>query len=120
MSPDDYGGVIDQLIQFNTGDINQTHTITIAQDLLCEDDPNEFFFSNIAFVSGTQPIEVIHPQARVIIDDSMEPECGKQGLFSMNNNGSTHLSLVPLIFRMEATQKAPKQSARKLFHTHAH
>ena len=91
MSPDDYGGVIDQLVQFNTGDTKQTHTITIAQDLLCEDDPNEFF-SNIALVSGTQPIEVIHPQARVIIDDSMEPECGKQSLFSMNNNsGSTHL-----------------------------
>ena len=111
MSPDDYGGVIGQLIQFHTRDTKQMHTIIITHDLLCEDDPNEFF-SNIAFVSGTQPIEVIHPQARVIIYDSMEPECGKQGLFSMNNNsGSTHLSLVPLIFRMEATQKAPKQSA---------
>ena len=77
VSPGDYEGVIGQLIQFNTGDTNQTHTITIAQDDLCEIDPNEFFFSNITLVSGIQPIDVIRPQATVIIDDIMEPECGK-------------------------------------------
>ena len=77
VSPGDFGGVIGQLIQFNTGDTNQTHTITIAQDLLCEIDPNEFFFSNITLVSGVQPIDVIRPLATVIIDDTMEPECGK-------------------------------------------
>ena len=76
MSPGDYGGVIGQLIQFNTGDTNHTHTI-IRQDDICETDPDEFFFSNIILVSGTQPIDVIHPQATVIIDDSLEPECGK-------------------------------------------
>ena len=77
MTPGDYGGVIGQLIQFNTGDTNQTHTIIIRQDDICETDPDEFFFSNIALVSGTQPIDVIHPQATVFIDDSLEPECGK-------------------------------------------
>ena len=77
VTPGDYGGVIGQLIQFNTGDTNQTHTITIAQDLICEDDPNEFFFSNITLVSGVQPIDVIQPLATVFIDDSLEPECSK-------------------------------------------
>ena len=53
------------------------HTILIGQDDICETDPDEFFFSNIIIVSGTQPIDVICPQATVIIDDSLEPECGK-------------------------------------------
>ena len=77
VSPGDYGGVISQLIQFNTGDTNQTHTIIIRQDDLCENDPNEFFFSNITLVNGVQPIDVIRPLATVFIDDSLEPECGK-------------------------------------------
>ena len=77
MSPGDYGGVIGQLIQFNTGDTKQMHTILIGQDDICETDPDEFFFSNIILVSGTQQIDVIRPQATVIIDDSLEPECGK-------------------------------------------
>ena len=77
MSPGDYGGVIGQIIQFNTGDTNQTHTITIAQDDLCENDPNEFFFSNIMLDSGIPIITVTRPQATVVIDDSLELECGK-------------------------------------------
>ena len=77
VSPDDYGGVIGQLIQFNTGDTKQMHTIIIRQDDICEMDPDEFFFSNIILVSGTQPVDVICPQATVFIDDSLEPECGK-------------------------------------------
>ena len=77
VSPGDYGGVIGQIIQFNTGDTNQTHTIIIRQDDICEDDPNEFFFSNIQLDSGLPIINVIRPQATVIIDDSGEIECGK-------------------------------------------
>ena len=77
MSPDDYGAVIGQLIQFNTGDTKQMHTIIIRQDDICEMDPDEFFFSNITLVGGVPPIEVIRLQATVIIDDSLEPECGK-------------------------------------------
>ena len=77
MTPGDYGGVIGQLIQFNTGDTKRMHTILIEQDDICETDPDEFFFSNIILVSGTQPIDVIRPQATVFIDDSLEPECGK-------------------------------------------
>ena len=63
-------------MQFNTGDTNQTHTIIIRQDDIC-DRPYEYFFSDITLVSGTQPIDVITPQAIVFIDDSLEPECGK-------------------------------------------
>ena len=79
MSPDDYGGVIGQLIQFNTGDTNQTHTIIIRQDRICE---KEYFLSNILLVSGVQPIEVNPPQARVFINDSQKDaltgqSCGK-------------------------------------------
>ena len=73
VSPSDYGSVSGQLIQFNTGDTDQTHTITIAQNDLCENDPNEYFFSNITLVSG---IDVIQPLATVFIDDTRESECG--------------------------------------------
>ena len=76
-SPGDYGGVNAQMIQFNTGDVSKTHTISIINDSLCETDPNEFFFSNIILFSGVPPIEIIEPQARVIINDTLEPECGK-------------------------------------------
>ena len=67
-----------EIIQFNTGDISHTHTITITQDHFCEDDPNEYFISNIVLVSGVQPIQVIQPQAIITIDDSLDPECSKK------------------------------------------
>ena len=66
-----------EIIQFNTGDTTKTHTIFIEQDHICETDPNEFFFSNIVLDSGVQPIQVIHPQVNITIDDRSEPECGK-------------------------------------------
>ena len=76
MSPGDYGGVIGQLIQFNTGDISKTQNITINEDQLCEIDPEEFFLSSMTVASGAA-IDVVQPQARVSITDSSEPECGK-------------------------------------------
>ena len=76
-SPDDYVGGSGQIIQFNTGDTNQTHIIIITQDQICEIDPNEYFFSNIILVSGVQPIQVAQPQTNVTIDDSLEPDCGE-------------------------------------------
>ena len=76
-SPDDYVGGSGQIIQFNTGDTNQTHIIIITQDQICEIDPNEYFISNIVLVSGVQPIQVIQPQTNVTIDDSLEPDCGE-------------------------------------------
>ena len=77
LSPDDYGGVSGQIIQFNTGDVNQIHRINITQDIDCENDPNEYFSSNIVLDSGVQPILVIRPQANVTINDDDERECGK-------------------------------------------
>ena len=74
---DDYNAVSNQLIQFNIGDTMQTHTIIINDDRMCENNPNEFFFSNILLDSGVQPIFVIHPQATVTINDEAEPECRK-------------------------------------------
>ena len=76
-SSHDYVALNGENIQFNTGDTSHTHTITITQDQFCEDDPNEYFISNIVLVSGVQPIQMIQPQANITINDSLEQECGK-------------------------------------------
>lgn len=60
---------------FNRGDIRVCHTIDILQDSICEDDPNEHFFSDLSYVSGVLPITINPPTAEVIIDDSDELEC---------------------------------------------
>ena len=77
VSPGDYTAVVNQMLQFNVGDVRVTHTITINQDDECENPPNESFFSDLALVSGVQPINLIRPRAEVIIDDNLEPECSK-------------------------------------------
>ena len=77
VSSDDYNAVVNQLLVFNLGDERVTHTITINQDNECEDDSSEDFFSNLALVSGVQPIAVTRSRAQVIIDDTLEPECSK-------------------------------------------
>ena len=59
----DYQAVSGEIVQFNVGDTYRTHTIIINDDDECENNPNEFFFSNIALNSGVQPIHVINPQA---------------------------------------------------------
>ena len=73
----DYVPVSGQIIQFNRGDVTQTHTITINDDDLCEKDPNENFFSNIALASGIPDIDVTVPRATVTIDVANEVECSK-------------------------------------------
>ena len=60
---------------FNRGDTQVCHTIDIIQDDICESDPNEQFFSDLAYVSGVLPITIDPSTAEVIIDDSAEPEC---------------------------------------------
>ena len=77
VSPGDYEAVVNQMLQFNVGDVRVTHTITINQDIECENTPNEFFFSDLALVSGVEPINLIRPRAQIIIDDNLEPECSK-------------------------------------------
>ena len=76
VSPADFLAASGQL-QFNQGDMRVCHTITINQDEICENNPNEDFFSNLALASGMQPITVIRERARIIIYDSMELECSK-------------------------------------------
>ena len=61
-------------IQFKTGDTNQTYHITIKQDQLCE---MEFFYVNIDLNCDAQPLDVNVSQAKVFINDSNKPECGK-------------------------------------------
>ena len=77
VSFDDFNGVSGQIVQFNKGDSNQTHIISINQDQHCE---IEYFNSTITLISGIQPIEVIQPNATIFIDDSIEEEgsCGKR------------------------------------------
>ena len=67
--------MVNELLQFNVGDVRVRHIININQDDECENDPNESFFSNLALVSGDQPINLI--DAQIIIDDNLEPECSK-------------------------------------------
>ena len=69
--------MVNDLLIFNMGDERVTHTITVNQDDECKEDPYKDFFSNLALVSGVQPITVIRPRAQIIINDSLEPECGK-------------------------------------------
>ena len=77
MSPGDYEAVSNQSLVFDVGQASVTHTIRINQDGECENEPNESFFSNLTLVSGMQPINVIRPDAEVIIVDDLEPECSK-------------------------------------------
>ena len=77
VSPDDYMGVSDEIIQFNVGDTYQIHRVIINQDDDCENDPDEIFTSILVLASGEQPIQVIEPNATVYINDSVEPECSK-------------------------------------------
>ena len=70
----------EQLV-FGLGETRVCHTITITNDNICESDPNEFFFSDLSYVSGIQPIAIDPSRAQVIIDDTNEPECGKYSVF---------------------------------------
>lgn len=61
------------LLTFSVGDTRACHTVELVQDVICESD-NEYFFSDLTYVSGMQPI-TINPTTEVVIDDSAEPEC---------------------------------------------
>ena len=76
MAPGDYGAVVNEQISFSVGQTNATHRIFIAQDEICEIEPDEYFFSSISLLSGIQPIDVIRPLANITIDDNDEIECG--------------------------------------------
>ena len=77
---DDYGPVSGELVEFNAGDVAQTHNITIKNDEECEHNPNEYFHSNITLQSGVGDISVQDSVATVTIWDEEEFECGKKSL----------------------------------------
>ena len=62
---------------FNTGDMYQSHIITILDDPECERNPNEHFFSDLVYVSGQMSINTDPNRATVVIDDFNETECGE-------------------------------------------
>ena len=82
VAPGDYEAVVNEIIQFNMGDVRVMHTIRINQDQICETDLDEFF-SDVSFDSGMRPINVIRETATITIDDSAEPECSKRHLFPL-------------------------------------
>ena len=76
MAPGDY--ISDSgLLMFETGDDRQCHTVQIVDDNVCEDIQMiiEYFFSNLALVSGIPPITVDPDRAQVNITDSAD--CSK-------------------------------------------
>ena len=54
-----------------------TAILSIKDDQICENMPNEKLFSNLSYDSGVQPILVIPKHAQIIIDGSLEAECRK-------------------------------------------
>ena len=66
-----------QIIQFEAGDVLQSHTITINNNNHCEIGQKKTFSSYISLESGIGIISVTVPQAIVTIDDTDDKECGK-------------------------------------------
>ena len=61
---------------FGVGDLRVCHDIAIIDDNECEA-PYEDFFFNLEYDSGVMPITITRPRTQVIINDTAEPECGK-------------------------------------------
>lgn len=78
VADDDYEAVIDLELVISRGETRVCYTLSILQDLVCEDTPNEQFLSDLAYVSGLQPT-INLSTAIVLIDDTEEPECSKCG-----------------------------------------
>ena len=64
-------------LDFAIGNERACHTVHIIDDDICEDDPNENYFSSLEFGGGVQPITVDPALTEVIIDDTNQPECGE-------------------------------------------
>ena len=73
----DYVPIDDKPIQFNIGDVTQTHRILIVQDTECEKHLNKSFSSKIYLDSGIPLISITSPEATVTIDESEEVECSE-------------------------------------------
>lgn len=76
-SGDDYEAVVGEVVHFKVGERFKTHTITINNDIICEDPTIESFFSKIALSAGSQLVSLVNSITTVTIDDSNEAECCK-------------------------------------------
>ena len=76
-----------EIVQFNVGDTHQTHTIIINDDIDCEDDSNENFFSVIALNDGVQPIN-----SRATITSMTQKKSSAVSIYILlNSKQSKHL-----------------------------
>ena len=72
----DYVAFAEELA-FSHGDTRVCYIMDIIQDDICESDPNESIFFDLAYVRGVQPIVISPATAQVIFDDRRELECGE-------------------------------------------
>ena len=89
----DYRGQIANLA-FAVGDSESCHTVVILQDDVCEHPVPEDFFANLAYVSGIQNINIVRDRARVLIDDSSEPECGELRVCAVRCRCNEYVSMI--------------------------
>ena len=54
------------------------HNVEITNDNICEVESVEVFFANLVYISGEQPIIINPARTVVIINDTVEPECGEE------------------------------------------
>ena len=76
VAPMDYREVLGLIIDFQTGQTRACHRITVNQDTVCEEPPEEFL-SHLTYQSGVLPITVVRTPASIIINDSTELECSE-------------------------------------------
>ena len=76
VSGSDYIGIVDVPLMFGIGDIRLCQNVDIINDDECET-PNENFFLNLEYVGGDMPITITQRRTQVIINDTVELECGK-------------------------------------------
>lgn len=77
VADDDYDAISNLLLEFNVGDVSKCFTVTINDDDVCENNPNENFTVYLQYESGIQPIFVTSNVTNVLIDDRYEPECSE-------------------------------------------
>ena len=53
------------------------HTTEVIDDDICENSPNEHFFSDLSYVIRDQPVSITPERTRVVINDGSALECGK-------------------------------------------
>ena len=62
---------------FSVGDSRACRNISIHDDNVCEDDPNEIIVLHLVVSGSTPNISIDPATAEVVIDDTNEPDCSK-------------------------------------------